>query len=128
MQANTKNIPSNKEAPPAAPVEPPVSFQEFCLSSSNVFGFTLPCCQHTSLESSAKAKSQSPRSLEISYLIHGVQINRGFFFRLTTGQESNTWYSRRNSSAQSSNGSSRVLFSCVFFGTLKTSSDHVWFQ
>lgn len=54
------------------------------------------------LEGSSVREGETPGGLDGGQLVHGVEVQSGFFFRLTTGQEHNTGDGRGDGSAQSS--------------------------
>lgn len=66
--------------------------------------------------------------LNISQLVHSVQVLGGDFLGLTAGQETDTWYSWWDSSSKSSYGEeSNLLWVSLNLG-LGTGGDHVWLE
>lgn len=64
--------------------------EELILTSSNVLLLAAPGAQHGCLQSTTVREGESPWSQQWN-LVDGVQVDGGFFFRLTAGQESDTW-------------------------------------
>lgn len=105
------------------------SLEDF-LSLLDVFFLTIPGLDARVLKGSSVREGETPRSLDGGQLVHGVEVQSGFFFTLTTGQEHDTGDSRRDGSAQSSD-SQFSDFSGADAGSVGesgTRGDHVGLQ
>lgn len=100
------------------------------LSLLDVFFLTIPGLDAGVLEGSSVREGETPGSLDGGQLVHGVEVQSGFFFRLTTGQEHDAGNSRGDGSAQSSD-SQFSDFSGADVGSVGeggTGGDHVGLQ
>jgi len=100
------------------------------LSLLDVFFLTIPGLDAGVLEGSSVREGETPRSLDGGQLVHGVEVQSGFFFTLTAGQEHDTGDSRGDGSAQSSD-SQFSDFSGADIGSVGesgTGGDHVGLQ
>jgi len=82
------------------------------------------------LEGSSVREGETPGGLDGGQLVHGVEVQSGFFFTLTTGQEHDTGDGRGDGSAQSSD-SQFSDFSGADVGSVGesgTGGDHVGLQ
>jgi len=96
----------------------------------DVFFLTIPGLDARVLEGSSVREGETPRSLDGGQLVHGVEVQSGFFFTLTAGQEHDTGDSRGDGSAQSSD-SQFSDFSGADVGSVGESGaggDHVGLQ
>lgn len=67
----------------------PGALEKLILSGLNVLLLSSPCSQDGCLQGASVREGQSPWSLWL--VVDGVQVDWGFFFWLTTGQESDSW-------------------------------------
>jgi len=100
------------------------------LSLLDVFFLTIPSLDARVLKGSSVREGETPRSLDGGQLVHGVEVQSGVFFRLTTGQEHDTGDSRGDGSAQSSDSQFSDFSGADvgFVGESGTGGDHVGLQ
>jgi hypothetical protein len=102
------------------------ALEEDGLSGLSVLALASPCLEDTSLKGTTVRESESPRSGDLLNEVHGIEVKRSIFLRLSTGKEGDSGEGTGDGAAEGTDGSPGDLsVGGGGSGPLRSRGDHV---
>ena len=96
-----------------------------CLSCSRVLILAVPNLERGGLEGTTEGEADAPRVLDVSNVVHGVEVLAGALLRLATREEGDARDSRRDRSREGAHGVEGNLLGAGLLIALSALKDHV---